>query len=429
MSTHTGQFQELHQRLQGQNSLLLEVYGVKPSQGNCPNLYDILNSPKVDKYLRLKQQQCPQLKPGQVDVAILEQRCTEALRIVQGARWQKESPEFCKSVQAVLEDGKSLLLDEQKEAAYRQWLGLKEETPETQLLPTIRRTKPDRRSGTTGNSQEERSYSGKVANGQTSTEETTKQTSGNTRKQPKQYIDMDAWKKRIFQQELIDISLQTYGEVFVVVTTTLVLLVCFLFGVLKPYDVDIGQILVSSLIVSLIVSISYGRALARNRASNRVEHSLWCKVAYGVSKSYRRSIRFALAKEHPSQVASEIEATIEELEQYGLNVPFQLRSQYGYTSGGQSEGKSWSQSYSQNYGSPNVTLLREIVNLSKDVSEKWNMMDSKQRALEMGFIRTRLSQEDIDLHKWITDNSLNIKNCSIQPRYYDYRNPSKWDFR
>jgi hypothetical protein len=397
MSTHTGQFQELHQYLQGQNSLLLEVYGVKPSQGNCPNLYDLLNSPKVDKYLRLRQQQYPQLKPGQIDVKVLEQRCTEALRIVQGARWQKESPEFCKSVQAVLEDGKSLLLDEQKEADYRRWLGLKEETSETQLLPTIRRTKPDRRSGINASSREGRSYFEKTTSSQTKIEETTKQTSEN-RGQPKQYIDMDAWKKRLLQQKNNDIRAAVY---------------IFCVFVLFPI---FGSLLGASLIIWMILFLVLVEKIIRKGvALSGVEYAIRRELVYAISESYRTSICYALAEAHPSKVATEVVEAIEELKQYGLYFHIEVRWQEGASQGyDDRQGSSWSKTY----GSPNVTRLEEIVSLAEETAKKWNAMDSKNRALELDFIRTKLRQEQIEISKWITNNNIEIKNSHIQPRRY-----------
>jgi hypothetical protein len=406
MSNHR-QFQELHQRLHGQISLLQEVYGVKPNQGEFPSLYDLLNSVKVDKYLKLKfkQQQYPQLKPGQIDVKVLEQRCTEALRIVQGARWQKESPAFCKTVQVFLEDGKLLLLEKEKEADYRRWLGLKEEIPETQLLPTIRRTKPDRKPGTNVSIQEERSYSGKVPNGQTITEETTKQTSGNTRKQPKQYIDMDAWKKRIFLQEIRNVR----GEVY----SYFLPLLCFIpfLPTLFRFPILGFRVLIALLIILFLTE----NIIITGRASGRVKYAMRRELVHAISESYRISICHALAEAHPSKVATEIVEAIEELKQYSLYFHIEVRWQEGASQGyDDRQGSSWSKTY----GSPNVTRLEEIVSLAEETAKKWNAMDSKNRALELDFIRTKLRQEQIEISKWITNNNIEIKNSHIQPRRY-----------
>ena len=106
--------------------LLREAFGIDAGQTRCPNIYDILNSPKVEQILKRDKKDCPPLRVGNVDRAVLNERWTTAYHKILGDSFWQNHPEatFAGEIQTELNDGKEILADPMREDAYRRSLGL-----------------------------------------------------------------------------------------------------------------------------------------------------------------------------------------------------------------------------------------------------------------------------------------------------------------
>ena len=106
--------------------LLREAFGIDAGQTCCPNLYDILNSPKVEQILKRDKKDCPPLMVGNVDQAVLDKRWGIAYHKILGSSfWQNHAEAtFAGEIQTALNDGKEILADPVREAAYSRSLGL-----------------------------------------------------------------------------------------------------------------------------------------------------------------------------------------------------------------------------------------------------------------------------------------------------------------
>jgi tetratricopeptide (TPR) repeat protein len=117
-------FQELHLLLGKHSVLVKRIYGAEQNQTRCPNLYEVLNSPKVNKRLRgnpRSHADYPKLNYEKIDLEVLNKRYEMAFAIVRDSRWQNEFPEFCGDMQTVMNKAKKVLADPAQAKAYAQW--------------------------------------------------------------------------------------------------------------------------------------------------------------------------------------------------------------------------------------------------------------------------------------------------------------------
>jgi hypothetical protein len=155
--------------------------------------------------------------------------------------------------------------------------------------------------------------------------------------------------------------------------------------------------------VCLVVSSAYETANSETpRKVRRV-------IASGISSSYLSSIKIALAAETPDQIASEITAVLNELEQYGLCPSYEDRWQATHSG-------DYGSSNTCNYGNPNIAKLKEIVSISQHLSDDWQDRIPVEQAREMEAIRQRLEREKIRIGEWIITSGIEIQNPHIRPR-------------
>jgi tetratricopeptide (TPR) repeat protein len=111
------------------------VYRIDRDKVGCPNLYDILNSRKVQDYLSRDRIDCSSSVPGEVNLDA-EKRWDIAYHNVLGSqKWQNAKPDFCAAIGKALLKAKSILTEAPKAEAYCQFLGLLPPTKAVKLKP------------------------------------------------------------------------------------------------------------------------------------------------------------------------------------------------------------------------------------------------------------------------------------------------------
>lgn len=131
MSIDRAKFIDIHKLLERRMGPLKGVYKIE--QEGCPNIYEILNSPNVEAYLKRDRKECPKLERGQIIPELLNKRLWAAREITQQSRWQREEFQFCGEMQTALNKAEAILKSPEQEKGYWSWLESKYATPKIEV--------------------------------------------------------------------------------------------------------------------------------------------------------------------------------------------------------------------------------------------------------------------------------------------------------